>query len=269
MVDVEHVEQPRRQPFLGGGRCQLLQLIDHDDDRGIRIVGDEGTQRRAKFVLRLEVLADLARSPWPRRRRKQGRDRFRKLRQRLQRRPDRREHQPAAGIQPQPWQNACPKQRRLAGAGGSEHDQCTRGGAKRRQIVNAIENGADVLLASEVDAGVVGVEGGQTRVGRPRRIPGHAVVGANADGLEPGQEPREHTLPVDRRRLKLGIAKDRRQLGIIEQQGDDRTAQGLGMSQLGEAPFRIVEVLADERDDCRARPELLIEQGFPLLPGKN
>ena len=248
-------------------REHLLELIDRQQHRGAAgvagaqileqlldvIDGDRGAERLlpgAPFVRLAEVLRD-------------------RLGEHLHRRFSRangRQHHPFAAAPGQLRQHAGLEQRRFPGARCADHHQEARSalGAAR---VQPFDQRPALVVAAEIDGGVLGLERMNTRIRRPVRIEREAARQFAGDGAQPLLHPLETALlPIDEiDRLHLGQHE-----ALAERLDDDRQddlAERARLRELDTAPGGGEPVRRQHQDDGVAARQLVVEPLLPVLAG--
>ena len=119
----------------------------------------------------------------------------RQLVDRVQAGPHRRRDDPVAAGAFQPRNDAGPQQRGLARSGRpQERDQL--GAALRAPRFEPLDQAADVVVAAEIDRGVLFLEGEQTRKRRAAGVPCEAALGVERDPHQLAREPFEPALAI-------------------------------------------------------------------------
>src|SRR5690349_14905712 len=110
-------------------------------------------------------------------------------------RPECWHRNPVALVTFETRQQAGAHERGLAGAGGAK--QCDEARpALGAPGVQALDQAANVVVATEVDRGVILIEGEQAWKGRPRRLPRELALCIERDASELGAEPLESAFTV-------------------------------------------------------------------------
>ena len=183
---LELIDRQQHGRAAGVAGAQILeQLLDMID-------GDRGAERLlpgAPFVRLAEMLRD-------------------RLGEHLDRRfprADGRQHHPFAAAPGQLWQHTGLEQRRFASARRADHHQEARS-ALGAACVQPFDQRPALVVAAEIDGGILGLERANTRIRRPGRIEREAARQFAGDRAQPLLDPLEATLlPIDEiDRLNLG-----------------------------------------------------------------
>ena len=181
-------------------------------------------------------------------------------------RPERRQHDPVPPVALEPGQHAGPHQRRLARAGGAEQrDELRR--ALDAARIEPLDQPAHVVVAAEIDRGVLGLERQEARIGRPALVPGEAALRVERDLGQLAGELGEAALAVAAKVELLDVGGDEALAARRDDHREDRLAERAGLGELGEAPLRFEPVRRQHQDDGMGAVDLLVEGAFPVGAG--
>ena len=232
--------------FIPGERHQLLGLVDEQQHEPT--VGREHTRRLVQRAPRFLP------QPLHGNRHRAG--------QRLERPvagEHRRQDDPFARHPSQPWQEPCVHQRGLAATGGPDEGQARAAASERGP--QALEQFADLLIASEEHGGILGVERAQTRVRRARRIPRERCGGVEPVQPQRRDEPLEPFLAqLDR----LQVVHELMGRAAVDADREHRHAPGAGQDQLGEAPARLLRSGRVQEHDGVSLSQACVELPLPV-----
>src|SRR5208283_1848884 len=136
----------------------------------------------------------------------------------------------------QPRNDAGPQQGGFARSGRPEQrDQF--GAALRAPRVEPLDQTADVVVAAEIDRGVLFLKREQTWKRRAARIPCKAALGVERDPNELAREPFETALAIAEQIERLDVGRYLSIAGRRLDHQEDRLAERARLRELGEAPF--------------------------------
>ena len=181
-------------------------------------------------------------------------------------RPERRQHDPVAPVALEPRQHAGAHQRRLARAGGAEQrDQFRR--PLDAAGVEPLDQPPDVVVAAEIDRGILGLERQEARIGRAALVPAEAALRVEGDLGQFAGELGEAALAVGAEVELLDVGGDEALAAGRHDHREDRLAEGTGLGELGEAPLRFEPVRRQHQDDRMGAVDLLVERALPVGAG--
>ncbi len=138
-----------------------------------------------------------------------------------------------------------------------------------RREVGALDQPADVVVAAEIDRGILLVEGEETGIWGAA---GREVEAALPHQRDLGQPPREALqatrLVADEVELLQVVADELVAVRRVDQR-EDRLAARARLGELGEAPFRIEPIPGQDQDHRLGAVELVIELLLPALPRRD
>ena len=246
---------------------ELLELVDGDEDMrlaraccGLQRLGEVGQSGGAAFGG--EALAPASPVLGPA-------DRFRggagELADRVEPRPERRQDDPVALVAGKPRQHASAHQRRLAGAGGAEQGDHV-GGAAHPARAQPLDQPADVVIAAEIDRGILGLEGEEPGIGGTLPVPGEAALGIQRQLDQFGPELRQPALAVLPEIELLDVGRDEALAAGRDDDREDRLAERARLGEFGEAPFAVEPRRREHQDDGLGAVDLLVERALPVHP---
>ena len=166
----------------------------------------------------------------------------------------------------EPRQDSGADQRRFAAARRADHHQQTRLplALHPRQRLDHL---ADLVLAAEVDAGVLGVEVIEPGKRGPLRVPVETVPGIEPRGAEAVEEPSIGLIRPDGGQVDhLAVGQDVFDPARTDGDRENRLAQRLRLGDLDEAPSRGHGARAAQNDDRAGELEVSVQLALPVTP---
>ena len=143
------------------------------------------------------------------------------------------------------------------------------GAALRAARVEALQQPTDVIVAAEVDRGVLLFESEHARKRRAMRVPLEAALSVERDSHQLPLEPLKPAVPVAQQIERLDVGRNQRIAGWRDDRREDGLAERSGLREFGEAPFRGEPVRRLDNDNRLGLLDLAVERPFPIRARRN